>query len=82
MDYFKPKSKPAPKAPKVTFPAKVSKRNKTTKAKGKGILDSLKKTCILKAKSNFTFFSSEYIYSHSDFKQIKYCNEFPTHALT
>ena len=37
---------------------------------------------ILKAKSNFTLFSSEYIYSHSDFKKIKYCNEFPTHTLT
>ena len=37
---------------------------------------------ILKAKRNFTLFSSEYIYPHSDFKKIKYCNEFPTHALT
>ena len=37
---------------------------------------------ILKAKSNLTLFSFEYIYSHSDLKKIKYCNELPTHALT
>ena len=37
---------------------------------------------ILKTKSNFTLFSTEYIYTHSDFKQIKYCNEFPILSQT
>ena len=36
---------------------------------------------ILKAKSNFTLFCTEYINTRSDFKQIKYCSEFPTLAL-
>ena len=33
---------------------------------------------ILNAKSNLTPFSTEYIYTHSDFKQIEYCYEFLT----
>ena len=33
---------------------------------------------ILKTKSNLTLFSSEYIYTHPDFKHIKYCNESKT----
>ena len=37
---------------------------------------------VLKATSNCTHFSNEYIYTHSKFKQIRYCNEFLTLALT
>ena len=37
---------------------------------------------ILQAKSNFTLFSAEYIYTLSEFKQMEHCNEFPTLALT
>ena len=31
-------------------------------------------TYILKAKSNFTLFSTEYIYTRSDFKQMEFCD--------
>ena len=36
---------------------------------------------ILKAKSKFALFNTEYINTCSDFKPIEYCSEFPTLAL-
>ena len=37
---------------------------------------------ILKTKSNFTLWTTEYIFTGFDFNQIKYCNEFLVPALT
>ena len=47
----------------------------------------IKEKCILhivylNAKSNLTLFITEYVYIHSDFKQIEYYNEFQKLALT
>ena len=37
---------------------------------------------ILKVKSNFTLWTTEYIFTVFDFNQIKYCNELLVPALT
>ena len=38
--------------------------------------------CILKAKSNFTLWTTEYIFTVFNFNQIKYCNKLVVPALT